>query len=75
MTFSENRAVYEISGKIWYGQTGYRWQYSTAHARCVLDNEGYRHTLRTSNTYCFCSATMVMRTSLSVTSYVPCLSC
>jgi hypothetical protein len=48
--------------KIWYSQTGHRWQYNTAHALCVLDNYGYRHTLRMCNTYCFSTATVVTRT-------------
>ena len=43
-------------------QTGHRWQ-------------GYRHTLRICNTYCFATATMVTRTRLNVTLYVHCLSC
>jgi hypothetical protein len=33
----------------------------------VLDNEGYRHTLRIYNTYCFYTATMVKRTRRDVT--------
>ena len=28
------------------------------HARCMLGNEGYEHTLRVCNTYCFSTATM-----------------
>jgi hypothetical protein len=35
------------------------------HARCMLDNEGYQHTLRMCNTYCFSSATVVTRTGPS----------
>jgi hypothetical protein len=31
------------------------WQYKTALALCMLDNWGYRHTLRIYNTYCFIS--------------------
>jgi hypothetical protein len=27
-----------LCGKIWYSQTGHRWQYNTAHALCMLDN-------------------------------------
>jgi hypothetical protein len=30
--FSENYAVYEICGTIWYRQTGHRWH-------CMLDNQ------------------------------------
>jgi len=40
-------------GKIWYSQTDHRWQHSTAHVHCTLDNQGYRHTLRICNIYCF----------------------
>jgi hypothetical protein len=50
-------------GKIWWWQTGHRWQYNTAHALCMLDNKGYRHTLRICNAYCFSTATMVSPTS------------
>jgi hypothetical protein len=41
---------------------------------CMLDNKGCKHTLRICNTYCFSTARMVMRTRLSVTLYVHCLS-
>jgi hypothetical protein len=34
------------------------------HALCMLDNYGYRHALWVSNTYCFSTVTMVMRTRL-----------
>jgi hypothetical protein len=30
-----------------------------AHVHCMLDNEGYKHTLIICNTYCFSTATMV----------------
>jgi len=33
-----------------------------AHALCMTDNQGYRHTLITLTTYCFSTATMVTRT-------------
>jgi len=73
--FFENRTVYEINvEKIWYSQTDHRWQYKTAHAHCMPDNYGYRHKLRICNTYCFCTATMVTRTSLNFTLYVRWLS-
>jgi len=38
-----------------------------AHEHCILDTKGYKHTLRTCNTYCFSAATMVARTRLNVT--------
>jgi hypothetical protein len=40
-------------GRIWSSRRGDRWQYNRAHAHCLLDNKGYRHTLRICNTYCF----------------------
>ena len=42
-----------------------------AHAFYLLDNQGYRHTIRISNTYCFSTATMVTRTLLIVTFILP----
>ena len=44
-----------------------------AHAHGMLDNEGYRHTLRICNTYCFSTAKFVARTCLNVTSHAHCL--
>ena len=41
--------------------------YNTAHALCMLGNEGYRHTLRIRNIYCFSTATIVTRTRLIFT--------
>jgi hypothetical protein len=48
---------------------------NTAHAHCMLDIYGYKHTLRTCNIFCFSSATKVARTRLNFTLYVYCLSC
>ena len=45
------------------------------HEHSMLDNYGYRHTLRICNTYCFSTATMVARTRLNATLYVHCLFC
>jgi hypothetical protein len=45
-----------------------------AHGHCMLDTEGYRHTHRICNTYCFSTATMVKRTCLNVVFYVHCPS-
>jgi len=37
--FFENCAVYEVIwNKIWYSNTGHRWQYNSAHALCTLYN-------------------------------------
>jgi len=41
-----------------------------AHAHCMLDTWGYKHTLRLCNTYCVSTATVVARTRLIVTFYV-----
>jgi hypothetical protein len=46
-----------------------------AHAHCMLDTQGYKHTHRICNTYCFSTATVVAGTRLNVTLYVHCLSC
>jgi hypothetical protein len=40
-----------------------------AHAHCMLDTQGYRHTLRVCNTYWFSTAAMVARALLNVTLY------
>jgi hypothetical protein len=37
--------------KMWYSQTGHRWQYNTGHALCMLGNWGCKHTLRIHNTF------------------------
>jgi hypothetical protein len=50
----------------WCSQTGHRWQYNTAHALCMLDNEGYIHTPRIFNNYWCSMATMLTRTRLEV---------
>jgi hypothetical protein len=51
----------------------HRWQYNGAHALCMLDNQGYRHTLRISNTYFFPTATNVKRKRHKVTLCLLCL--
>ena len=38
-----------------------------AHAHCMLDTYGYKHTLMICNTHCFSTAIMVARTRLNVT--------
>jgi hypothetical protein len=38
--------LYETTWKNMYSRTGHKWQYNVAHAFCVLDKYGYRHTLR-----------------------------
>jgi hypothetical protein len=58
-------------GKIRYSPTGHRWQYNTAHALGMVDNQGYRHTLGICNTFCFSSA---KRHDVSVYTYIACLN-
>jgi hypothetical protein len=53
-----------------YSHAGHTWQHNTAPALCMLDNYGYRRTLIICNTYCFSTATLVVRTRLNVTLYV-----
>jgi len=43
------------------------------HAYCMLDNEGYKHTLRLCNTHCFSTPTMVVRVSMLSYIYIACL--
>ena len=68
----ENRAV---CGKMWKNtvESDHRWQYGvrTLHAGQI----SYKHTLRTCNTHCFSTATLIARARLCVTLYVHCLSC
>jgi hypothetical protein len=45
-----------------------------AHAHCTLHTEGYKNTFRICITYCFSTATIVVRTGLTVTSHADCLS-
>jgi len=41
-------------------------RYNTAHLLCVLDNQGYRQTLRICGTYCLPTSTVVTRSCLIV---------
>ena len=45
-----------------------------AHALCMLDYQGYRHTLRICNIYCFSTAPIITQTHLIITLYVHCLN-
>ena len=51
--FMFNKTLQRI---MWYSKIGHRSQYNTAHAHCMLDNQGYRQTFRTCNTDCFSTA-------------------
>ena len=48
---------------------------NTAHAHCMLDDQGYIHTLRICNTYCFFAAITATRTHLNIPLHTHCLSC
>jgi len=69
----ENHAVYETMWKH-IVESG-RLHDNMAHAHCMLNTSGYKHTLTICNTYCFYTANVVTRTHLNVTLYVHCLSC
>jgi len=45
------------------------------HAHCMLDTEGYKHTLKIYTHYWFSTATMVAQTHVNIMLYVQCLSC
>ena len=51
-----------------YCRAGKATDDNMAHAHCMLDTQGYKHTLRICNAYCFSTTTMVPRTRLYVTS-------
>ena len=72
--FFENRTIYEVMwqkcGRVWQATVD-----NIAHAHCLLDNQGYRHTLRICITCYFSTATTFARTILNVTLHVHCLSC
>jgi len=54
--------------KLWYSQSGHRLQYNTAHAHCMLDNQGYKNWV--CNTYCSSMAKMLTRTRLNITFFL-----
>jgi hypothetical protein len=57
------------------GTAGQATEDITAHALCMLDTPGYKHTIRICKSYYFSTATMVTGTRLNVTLYLPHLSC
>jgi hypothetical protein len=52
-----------------YCKVGQATDDNMAHAHCMLDTRGYKHTLTLCNTYCFSTVTMVSRKHHSVTSH------
>jgi len=43
------------------------------HVHCMLDTKGYKYTLRMFNTYCFSTATVVVRMRNNVKLYIHCI--
>jgi len=70
--FFENRTVYEIMWKN-FCRAGQAANDNMAHAHCMLDTKGYRHTLRICNNYCLSTTRMVARTRIDVKLHVHCL--
>ena len=58
-----------------YCRAGQATNDNMVHVNCMLDDQGYKHTLRLCNTHCFSSATMVVWMRLIVMLYIHCLSC
>jgi len=58
-----------------YRRAGQPTDDNMAHAHCMLDTEGYKHTLRKCNIYCFPTATTVAGMRFNVTLHVHWLSC
>jgi hypothetical protein len=73
--FPKNVPIYETKWKKYCrAQTGHRW-YNMGHVNYMLDAQGYKHTLRICNTYCFPTATVISQMHFTVMFYVHCLSC
>jgi hypothetical protein len=71
--------VFQKSRRLWDNvekccRAGQATDDNVAHAHCMLNTGGYKHTLTICNTYCFSTATMVPRSRLSVTLYLHFLS-
>ena len=58
-----------------YCRVGQATDVYMAHAHCMLDTEGYEHTLGICNTYCSSTAAVISLTRLNLPLYVDCLSC
>jgi len=66
--FSNNLAVYEMMMEK-YCRAGHATDDNMAHALCMLDILGYKHTHSKCSTYCFSNVKIVGRTRLTVTLY------
>ena len=67
--YFENHPVHEI---MWTntGRVGQATDDSMKHAHCMMDIKGYNYVLRTSNTCCLPTTTVVTRTLLNIMPYV-----
>jgi hypothetical protein len=63
--FRKSRRLKE--GVVKYGTAGQAKDDNTTHAHRMLNNQGYRHTLRIFHNYCFYIGKIVTRTRLNVT--------
>ena len=69
-----SKAFFLISCLCWdtvdkYGRPRQDTDYNMERAHCMLDKEGYRHTVIICSTYCFSKATIVPRTRIKFTLY------
>jgi hypothetical protein len=69
-----------LSCRLWdegekYCRAGQATEDNMARAHCMLVTKSYKHTLRTCDTYCFSTSTMVTRTHLHVPLPAHCLFC
>jgi len=58
-----------------YCRVGKATDNDMAHAHCMLDTQGYKHTLTICDSDCCSTTTVVTQTPLTVTLYVHCLCC
>jgi hypothetical protein len=66
----------EKCGKKIYRKTGKAIDDNMAHEHCMLDTQGYKHTLMIRNIWCFSAATMAAKTPLlGVMLHAQCLLC
>jgi hypothetical protein len=65
----ENRSFYDIMWKN-IADPGEVTDDNMAHANCMLDTYGYKHTFTISNSYCLRTATIVAQTRLKAKLYL-----